>query len=109
MEVSATLLLELGVILAVLTLLGTIARRFALSPIPLYLAAGLALGEGGVAPVPAAGEFVQTGATIGVVLLLLTLGLEFSIGSSPPACAVICRRQASTWFSMRRPAPSPAG
>ncbi|BCI53506.1 potassium transporter [Mycolicibacterium litorale] len=80
MEVSATLLLELGVILAVLTLLGTIARRFALSPIPLYLAAGLALGEGGVAPVPAAGEFVQTGATIGVVLLLLTLGLEFSIG-----------------------------
>lgn len=80
MEVSATLLLELGVILAVLTLLGTTARRFALSPIPLYLTAGLALGEGGLAPVPAAGEFVETGATIGVVLLLLTLGLEFSIG-----------------------------
>lgn len=80
MEVSATLLLELGVILAVLTVLGTIARRFALSPIPLYLIAGLALGEGGLAPVPAAGEFVETGASIGVVLLLLTLGLEFSIG-----------------------------
>ncbi|KUI38172.1 potassium transporter [Mycobacterium sp. IS-1496] len=80
MEVSATLLLELGVILAVLTVLGTIARRFALSPIPLYLVAGLALGEGGLAPVPAAGDFVETGATIGVVLLLLTLGLEFSIG-----------------------------
>jgi CPA2 family monovalent cation:H+ antiporter-2 len=79
-EVSATLLLELGVILAVLTVLGTIARRFALSPIPLYLLAGLALGEGGLAPVPAAGEFVESGATIGVVLLLLTLGLEFSIG-----------------------------
>jgi CPA2 family monovalent cation:H+ antiporter-2 len=28
------------------------------------------------------GEFVSTGASIGVVLLLLTLGLEFSIGSS---------------------------
>ena len=80
MEVSATLLLELGVILAALTVLGTIARRFALSPIPLYLLAGLAVGEGGLAPVPAAGEFVETGATIGVVLLLLTLGLEFSIG-----------------------------
>ncbi|KUI31894.1 potassium transporter [Mycobacterium sp. IS-1742] len=80
MEVSATLLLELGVILAVLTVLGTIARRFALSPIPLYLVAGLALGEGGLAPVPAAGDFVETGASIGVVLLLLTLGLEFSIG-----------------------------
>lgn len=80
MEVSATLLLELGVILAALTVLGTIARRFALSPIPLYLLAGLAVGEGGLAPVPAAGDFVETGATIGVVLLLLTLGLEFSIG-----------------------------
>jgi len=79
MQVSATLLLELGVILTLLTVLGTVARRFALSPIPLHLVAGLALGEGGLAPVPAAGEFVETGASIGVVLLLLTLGLEFSI------------------------------
>ena len=73
------LLLELGVILTVLTILGSVARRFALSPIPLYLLAGLALGNGGIAPVPAAGQFVSTGASIGVVLLLLTLGLEFSI------------------------------
>ncbi|WP_036344951.1 cation:proton antiporter [Mycolicibacterium aromaticivorans] len=80
MAVSAALLLELGVIFTVLTILGTLARRFALSPIPLYLLAGLALGNGGIAPVPAAGEFVSSGATIGVVLLLLTLGLEFSIG-----------------------------
>lgn len=80
MQVSAALLLELGIVLAVLTVLGAAARRFALSPIPLYLAAGLALGEGGVAHIPAADEFVTTGASIGVVLLLLTLGLEFSIG-----------------------------
>lgn len=80
MQVSAALLLELGIILTVLTVLGTAARRFALSPIPLYLLAGLALGEGGIAPVPAAGEFVSAGASIGVVLLLLTLGLEFSLG-----------------------------
>ncbi|HTY28343.1 MAG TPA: cation:proton antiporter, partial [Mycobacterium sp.] len=79
MEVSVALLLELGVILTVLTILGSVARRFALSPIPLYLLAGLALGNGGIAPVPAAGQFVSTGASIGVVLLLLTLGLEFSI------------------------------
>jgi CPA2 family monovalent cation:H+ antiporter-2 len=79
MEISAALLLELGVIFTVLTVLGTAARRFALSPIPLYLGAGLALGEGGLAPIPAANEFVEAGATVGVVLLLLTLGLEFSI------------------------------
>jgi len=78
-QVSATLLLELGVIFAVLTALGSAARRFALSPIPLYLVAGLALGEGGIVPIPAAGEFVISSASIGVVLLLLTLGLEFSM------------------------------
>jgi CPA2 family monovalent cation:H+ antiporter-2 len=71
--------MELGVIFAVLTLLGAAARRYALSPIPLYLLAGLALGEGGIVPVPAAGEFLISSASIGVVMLLLTLGLEFSI------------------------------
>ena len=35
----------------------------------------LALGNGGIAPVPAAGEFVSTGASIGVVLLLPFAGL----------------------------------
>jgi CPA2 family monovalent cation:H+ antiporter-2 len=78
MHTSVALLLELGIILVVLGALGSLARRFALSPIPLYLLAGLAIGEGGIAPVPAAGEFVEIGAAIGVVLLLVTLGLEFS-------------------------------
>lgn len=80
MAISAPLLFELGAILIVLTVLGSAARRFGLSPIPLYLLTGLFLGTGGVAPVEAAADFVQTGASIGVVLLLLTLGLEFSIG-----------------------------
>lgn len=80
MHTSIALLLELGVILTALGVLGAVARLFALSPIPLYLLAGLFLGEGGIAPVTAAGDFVETGATIGVVLLLLALGIEFSIG-----------------------------
>ncbi|MER7515613.1 cation:proton antiporter [Streptomyces sp. NPDC126499] len=88
MRTPVALLLELGVILAVLGVLGTLARRLTLSPVPLYLLAGLAIGEGGVAPVPAAGDFVETGAAIGVVLLLLTLGLEFSL----PEFAVGVRR-----------------
>jgi K+:H+ antiporter subunit KhtU len=77
--ISVALLLELGIILAVLSVLGALARRVALSPVPLYLLAGLALGEGGIAPVPAAGAFVGIGASIGVVLLLLVLGLEFTV------------------------------
>lgn len=80
MAVSAPLLFELGAILVVLTVLGSVARRYGLSPIPLYLLTGLFLGNGGIAPVASAAEFVETGASIGVVLLLLTLGLEFSVG-----------------------------
>jgi Kef-type K+ transport system membrane component KefB len=109
MQVSATLLLELGVILTVLTVLGTAARRFALSPIPLYLAAGLALGEGGIAPIPSATQFVSTGASIGVVLLLLTLGLDFSIGEFASSLRRTCRPRGSTCCSTPCPAPSRAG
>ena len=79
MDSRVALLLELGVVLAALTVLGTIARRYGLSPVPLYLLAGLALGDGGIVPVPAAGSFIADAAAIGLVLLLLTLGLEFSV------------------------------
>jgi CPA2 family monovalent cation:H+ antiporter-2 len=79
MHISAALLLELGIVLTVLSILGSWARRLSFSPVPFYLLAGLFLGEGGIAPVPAAGEFLETGASIGIVLLLLALGLEFSV------------------------------
>ncbi|SBT93087.1 monovalent cation:H+ antiporter-2, CPA2 family [Streptomyces sp. DI166] len=47
-------------------------------PIPLYLLAGLAFGHGGILPLQASEEFTATGAEIGVILLLLLLGLEYS-------------------------------
>lgn len=78
MQVSEALLFQLGALLAVLSVLGALARRFALSPIPLYLLAGLSLGNGGIWRVAAAGGFITTAASLGIVLLLLTLGLEFS-------------------------------
>ncbi len=79
MHDSVPLLLQIGLLLVILTVLGALARRMSLSPIPLYLLAGLALGDGGLPLVPSAVNFIQTGATLGVVLLLLTLGLEFSV------------------------------
>ncbi|GAA2788993.1 cation:proton antiporter [Saccharopolyspora taberi] len=79
MHTSVALLMELGIVLAALGAAGTLTRRFGVSPVPLYLLVGLAMGEGGLAPLPAAGEFVEVGASIGVVLLLLSLGLEFSV------------------------------
>lgn len=79
MHVSPALLLELGLLLLTLGVLGSLARRVGLSPIPLYLLTGLSLGTGGVVEADAAGGFISSGATIGIVLLLLLLGLEFTI------------------------------
>jgi CPA2 family monovalent cation:H+ antiporter-2 len=74
----AVLLTELGAVLLGLAILGRLANRVGLSPIPLYLLAGLAFGKGGLLPLSASEDFVQAGAEIGVVLLLLLLGLEYS-------------------------------
>jgi monovalent cation:H+ antiporter-2, CPA2 family len=71
-------LLELGVVLLVLAVAGRLARRAGVSTIPLYLLAGLTLGEGGVLELVTARDFIETGAEIGVILLLLMLGLEYS-------------------------------
>jgi len=76
-HVSA-LLVELGLLFVGLSLLGAFARRWGLSPIPFTLLAALALGDGGLVPLTSAEPFVRAAAEIGVVLLLLTLGLEFS-------------------------------
>lgn len=75
---TPALLIELGVVLLLLAVAGRIARRLGLPTIPLYLLAGLSVGEGGVVELVTAREFIETGAQIGVVLLLLMLGLEYS-------------------------------
>ncbi|NYI04327.1 cation:proton antiporter [Allostreptomyces psammosilenae] len=75
---SSTLLIELGAVILVLGVLGRIAGRFGLSPIPLYLLAGLGFGEGGLLPLGTSEEFTAVGAEIGVILLLLMLGLEYT-------------------------------
>ena len=75
---SATLLVELGGILVGLAVLGRLAGRVGLPAIPLYLVAGLMVGEGGVVELVTARGFIESGAQIGVILLLLLLGLEYS-------------------------------
>nr|WP_202470218.1 cation:proton antiporter [Streptomyces sp. SID2888] len=71
-------MIEFGGILLSLGLLGRLAGRMGFSPIPLYLLAGLAFGKGGLLPLDTSEEFVATGAEIGVILLLLMLGLEYT-------------------------------
>ncbi|MGW7687629.1 cation:proton antiporter [Streptomyces asiaticus] len=78
MHSSAVFLIEFGAVILSLGLLGRLAGRLRFSPIPLYLLAGLAFGEGGLLPLGASEGFVATGAEIGVILLLLMLGLEYT-------------------------------
>lgn len=78
MHDSTTLLVEVGALLLLLGVLGRLSRRVGLSPIPLYLFAGLAFGHGGLLPLAASEEFFAVGAEIGVILLLVMLGLEYS-------------------------------
>ena len=70
-------LIELGAVALVLALLARLSARWGITAIPFYLLAGLAVGEGGFFPLDISADFIARGAEIGVLLLLLTLGLEY--------------------------------
>ncbi len=72
------MLIEVGALLLGLSLLGRLAIKFGQSPIPLYMTAGLVFGSGGLLPLHASIDFLSSGAELGVVLLLVMLGLEYS-------------------------------
>ncbi len=70
--------IEIGLLTLVLAVLARVASRLGITAVPFYLLAGLGLGNGGVADIGVAEDFVAIGAEIGVLLLLLTLGLEYT-------------------------------
>ena len=72
------LFIELGAVFLGLAVVARLARRVGVPALPMYLLAGLAFGEGGLVELPASAEFIEIGAEIGVILMLLMLGLEFS-------------------------------
>ena len=76
---QAAVLIEFGCVLLAIAVLGRLAGRFGLPSIPLYILAGLFAGTGGVVPLDATESFIRFGSDLGVVLLLLLLGLEYSI------------------------------
>ncbi len=78
MKGDPAFLIELGALLLLLGAAGAVAWRIGLSAVPLFLLAGLFVGDGGLLPAPAAAPFLDAAANIGVALLLLALGLEFS-------------------------------
>ncbi|MFB0834744.1 cation:proton antiporter [Arthrobacter halodurans] len=78
MENTTIVLIELGAVFLGLGMLGRIAARFGMSPVPLYLLGGLMFGHGGLIPLSRIEEFGHIASELGVVLLLLMLGLEYT-------------------------------
>lgn len=75
---AALAFLEIGAVALGLALVSRFAGRIGVTAVPLYLIAGLAFGDGGIARVSVSEEFISLTAEIGVLLLLFTLGLEYS-------------------------------
>lgn len=77
-EALFSVFLEFGLLLLGLGVLARVAHALSISPVPLYLIAGLFFGDGGIVGITASDSFVSTIAELGLVLLLLLLGLEYS-------------------------------
>ena len=75
-----SLLENMAIVLGAALIGGMVARRLKLSVILGYLAGGIAIGPYGLGLVSDL-EQIDTLATIGVVLLLFTLGIEFSLNA----------------------------
>jgi monovalent cation:H+ antiporter-2, CPA2 family len=78
MDSLALSLIELGAVVFCLGLLAKLAGQIGVSPIPLYLLGGLAFGTGGIIELEGMKEFAHLAGEIGVILLLLMLGLEYT-------------------------------
>jgi len=77
-ESTSVALAEIGIMLLALGVFAYLAVRLKISVVPIYLAVGLALGNGGIAPLDFSEDFLAIGAQLGAILLLLMLGLEHS-------------------------------
>ena len=82
----ADLLLQAGVAIAALAVVGLLAHRFGQSVIPAYIVVGILVGPNPPASVLGVSlnlvsdsEFIQLLAELGIVFLLFFLGLEFSV------------------------------
>lgn len=78
MDPTTLSLIQLGIVFFGLGFLGRLAGRIGMSPVPLYLLGGLAFGDGGLVNLGGIDGFSRLASEIGVILLLLMLGLEYT-------------------------------
>lgn len=71
---------EIGSVLIALGIAAFFASRLKFSAVPIFLCAGLFFGNGGIVELNLSDDFLNLGAQIGAILLLLLLGLEYSAG-----------------------------
>jgi CPA2 family monovalent cation:H+ antiporter-2 len=75
---AALAFVELGALMVGLGLLSRLAGSLGITAVPFFLVAGLTLGDGGFVQLDVSEDFISLAAEIGVLLLLFTLGLEYS-------------------------------
>lgn len=69
---------EIGSVLVALGIAAFFASKIRFSAVPIFLSAGLFFGNGGIVELNLSDDFLNLGAQIGAILLLLLLGLEYS-------------------------------
>jgi monovalent cation:H+ antiporter-2, CPA2 family len=75
---TAAAFIQIGAVVVLLAALARLAGWLGITAIPLYLLAGLALGEGGAPHLDSGEDFLSLSGDIGVLLLLFALGLEYT-------------------------------
>ena len=94
---AALTLAEIGGLLLGLGILAFAAARIRFSVVPIYLLVGLVVGQGGFGLISLSQDFLDLGAQIGAILLLLLLGLEHS---APDLAKAFKERKSAGFFDI---------
>ena len=94
---TASTLAEIGALLLGLGIIAFVAARIRFSVVPIYLLVGLIVGQGGFGLISLSQDFLDLGAQIGAILLLLLLGLEHS---APDLAKAFKERKSAGFFDV---------
>jgi CPA2 family monovalent cation:H+ antiporter-2 len=94
---TASTLAEIGALLLGLGIIAFVAAKIRFSVVPIYLLVGLVVGQGGLGLISLSQDFLDIGAQIGAILLLLLLGLEHS---APDLAKAFKERKSAGFFDV---------
>ena len=94
---TASTLAEIGALLLGLGIIAFAAAKIRFSVVPIYLLVGLVVGQGGFGLISLSQDFLDIGAQIGAILLLLLLGLEHS---APDLAKAFKERKSAGFFDI---------